>query len=226
MSYFAHSGRLDDKSDWQLLRCHLYETADLAAAFASSFSLGRLAFITALLHDLGKYDPLFQERLTGKDIRVDHSTAGAVVMRDLAKGADRDTRLMAELAAYAILAHHAGLPDRKTENPSCFNRRIDSFADRLDPWKSEIETDLAGLAPDWLPPMIRPDNPHLAFDLSVVGRMLFSCLVDARARIETSIPALISFLVGVALHARARMETPQVRHARARYRCRPQSHRA
>lgn len=180
MSYFAHSGKLSDKSDGQLLRNHLHETAELAAAFAAPFRLERLAFVTALFHDLGKYDPRFQERLAGQDIRVDHSTAGAVVLRDLAKGLDPYSRLMVELAAYTILGHHAGLPDRKSENSSCFNRRIDGFVDKLDPiWKSEIEADLANLAPDWLPPMIRPDNPHLAFDLSVIGRMLFSCLVDA-----------------------------------------------
>lgn len=180
MSYFAHSGKLGDKSDWQRLKCHLHESAHLAATFAAPFGLERLAFATALFHDLGKYDPRFQDRLTGENIRVDHSTAGAVVLRELAKGLDPYSRIMAELAAYAVLGHHAGLPDRKTESPSCFNRRIDGFVDRLDSiWKIEIEADLSGLAPDWLAPMIRPGNPHLAFDLSVIGRMLFSCLVDA-----------------------------------------------
>lgn len=181
MSYFAHSGKLSDKSDWQFLHCHLYETAHLAAAFAAPFGLERLAFVTAMFHDLGKYDPRFQERLTGENIRVDHSTAGAVVLRDLAKGLDRDSRIMAEIAGYAVLGHHAGLPDRKTAGPSCYDARLKGFRDgRLDPvWKSEIEANLAGLAPDWLAPMIRPDNQHLAFDLSVIGRMLFSCLVDA-----------------------------------------------
>jgi CRISPR-associated endonuclease/helicase Cas3 len=133
MSYFAHSGQFSDKSDWQFLHCHLYETAHLAAAFAAPFGLERLAFVTALFHDLGKYDPRFQERLTGENIRVDHSTAGAVVLRDLARGLDPYSRLMVELAAYTILGHHAGLPDRKSENSSCFNRRIDGFVDKLDP---------------------------------------------------------------------------------------------
>lgn len=178
MTYFAHSGAPGDTSDWQRLPDHLERTAAWAAGFATPFGLGRLAFLTALLHDLGKYDPRFQERLSGANIRVDHSTAGAVVVRDLAKRRDGYTRIMAELAAYAILGHHAGLPDKKTEDPSCFVRREDGFENRLDSaWKEEILPDLAGIVPDWMPRLAA--SPYLKFDLSVVVRFLFSCLVDA-----------------------------------------------
>lgn len=101
MPYFAHSGTPGDKSDWQTLSIHLSETAELAAEFAAPFGLERLAFITGLFHDLGKYDPQFQRRLEGANIRVDHSTAGAAILRDLAKGSDSYHRLMTEIAAYA-----------------------------------------------------------------------------------------------------------------------------
>jgi CRISPR-associated endonuclease/helicase Cas3 len=179
--YYAHSGTPADKSDWQALPDHLRETARLAAAFAAPLGLERLAYTTALFHDLGKYDPQFQRRLEGAKIRVDHSTAGAFVLRDLAKGLDPYSRIVVELAAYVILGHHAGLPDKKTADPSCYQARIDNFQDaRLDPvWKDEIESDLTGIVPDWLPSMIRPGNPHLDFDLSVAARFLFSCVVDA-----------------------------------------------
>lgn len=103
MSYFAHSGKPDDKSDWQTLPDHLNETAGLAAAFAAPLGLERLAFLTALFHDLGKYDPQFQRRLEGKDIRVYHSTAGAVALQNLVKGQGTYPRIMMELAAYAVL---------------------------------------------------------------------------------------------------------------------------
>lgn len=77
MTCFAHSGRLADKSDWQGLYDHLWAVAVMAADFARPFGLELAAFAMGLFHDLGKYDPAFQRRLEGADIRVDHSTAGA-----------------------------------------------------------------------------------------------------------------------------------------------------
>src|SRR5690606_15568168 len=109
---------------------------------------------------------------------VDHSTAGARLLLDVATGVDR---LMAELAAYAILGHHAGLPDKKTPDASSFQERIKRFQNELDPcWKEELKDyDLQNLTPTWLSNVLTKDNPHCSFDLSVVVRMLFSCLVDA-----------------------------------------------
>ena len=184
MTYYAHSGTPGDKSDWQGLKDHLTAAAGGAAGLALPFGLDRLAFVATLFHDLGKYDPLFPPRLEGKNIRVDHSTAGAFVLRELAAGLDPVSRLMAELAGYAILGHHAGLPDKKSPDASCFMRRIDEFGKRpspvLDPvWKKEIPQDISSIAPAWLPKLLPPRNPYFGFDLSIVARMLFSCVVDA-----------------------------------------------
>lgn len=178
MQYFAHSSLLEDKTDWEPLAEHLHKTAERAAGFAALFGLEKIAYIAALFHDLGKYSSEFQRRLEGANIRVDHSTAGAKMILDRATGVDR---FMAELAAYAILGHHAGLPDRKTSEVSCFTERIRRFEDRLDPcWQEELKGfDLQNLLPAWFSQVLTRDNPHCSFDLSVVVRMLFSCLVDA-----------------------------------------------
>jgi CRISPR-associated endonuclease/helicase Cas3 len=55
MPHFAHSGKQQDKSDWQLLSDHLLSVAELAAKMASSFRLEKAAFLAGLFHDLGKY---------------------------------------------------------------------------------------------------------------------------------------------------------------------------
>jgi CRISPR-associated helicase Cas3/CRISPR-associated endonuclease Cas3-HD len=178
MVYYAHSGSLDDRSDWEPLAEHLRRTAERAAQFAAGSGLEKLAYLAGLFHDLGKYNPDFQRRLEGAKIQVDHSTAGARLLLDLTKGVDR---VMAELVAYAILGHHAGLPDRKTSDHSCFAERIRRFQNRLDPcWQEELAgCELENLMPDWFGRVLTRDNPHHAFDLSVIVRMLFSCLVDA-----------------------------------------------
>ncbi len=175
MIFHAHTGKLSDKSDWQELPDHLKEVARLAADNARPFGMEKAASALGLFHDLGKYDPAFQRRLDGVDIRVDHSTAGAVKLLELAKGVNRD---VAELLAYAVLGHHAGLPDKHNEFGHCFKRRVKEYKDRLDPaWEKQLGFDLSGLMPASV--MARMTKATAAFDFSVLTRLLFSCLVDA-----------------------------------------------
>ena len=175
MAYYAHSGKLDDKSDWQPLRAHLVAVADLAAQMAKPFGLEKAASLAGLLHDLGKYTPEFQRRLTGADIMVDHSTAGAaILLGDMAKGHDKG---IAELIAYCIAGHHAGLPDRSNETASCLNRRIEAPGFEPDPiWTSQLAVDARDLVPGFT---MKPERGAAAFQYSVMARMIFSCLVDA-----------------------------------------------
>jgi len=176
-AYFAHSGTRRDKGDWQTLPDHALAVARTAADFARPFGLEKAAYVAGLFHDLGKYDPDFQRRLEGANLRVDHSTAGAATLGSLATGADAD---IAELIMYVVLGHHAGLPDMLNESGHCFDRRIKAFRDRLDPvCKAELSPDLVGLMPERLAKAIAARKSSAAFDLSVVTRMIFSCLVDA-----------------------------------------------
>jgi CRISPR-associated endonuclease/helicase Cas3 len=95
--------------------------------------------------------------------------------------------LMAQLVAYAIAGHHAGLPDRQGASRATLDARLDAYRDALDPrWRGEIAPAASGLLPAIS--LIRPgrDDPvsrqKAAFQLAMVGRMLFSCLVDADRR--------------------------------------------
>jgi CRISPR-associated endonuclease/helicase Cas3 len=185
MTFFAHSGVADDKSDWQPLQEHLFAVARLASANAEPFGMSKLGALLGLVHDLGKYDPRFPPRLEGANIRVDHSTAGAKIVIDLVRQAVREKRatlldlMAAELAAYCVLGHHAGLPDRDTAEASSFQRRIENYVGRLDPiWTSEIPLDLSGLLGKEKMVALRAGG-HTDFVLSVVVRFLFSALVDA-----------------------------------------------
>lgn len=177
--YFAHSGKSPDGSDWQRLPNHHDRAARLAAASGQHVGLPLCAGMAARFHDFGKYDPAFQRRLHGDTISVDHSTAGASLL--LNRAAPGLQTAVAEVLAHAILGHHAGLPDA-IGSEAARARRIDSFRPR-DPVPPEItaaaEVDLSPLPAEILA-KVRP--AHRGFDLSVAGRMVFSCLVDADFR--------------------------------------------
>lgn len=176
MTWYAHTGRNEDKSDWQGLSDHLTAVAERAALMAKSFGLEGAAFIAGLFHDLGKYNPAFQLRLEGRDIRVDHSTAGAQILLGMAQPKDK---LLAELIAYAILGHHAGLPDRTNETDACFNHRMERSAPIDEAWRDELQVDLSGLIPHALMSRAPFRKETQNFAVSFMGRMIFSCLVDA-----------------------------------------------
>lgn len=171
-NWFAHSGTCPNRSDWQRLDDHLKSVSDLAAHKAAVFRAAEHARVMGLLHDLGKYTPAFQRRLSGDPQRVDHSTAGAQL------AADRYGPI-GTLLAYGIAGHHAGLAngaDIGQRTPLC-----DRLAAQLTPlhssWSEEI-TLPSSVAPPPLQP--HPDRTGRGgFQLAFLTRMLFSCLVDA-----------------------------------------------
>lgn len=178
MNWYAHSGSGSHKGDWQGLKEHLLGVAMLAAEKARPIGLERAAYVAGLFHDLGKYNPEFQRRLEGADISVEHSTAGAQILRRITSG---DDRAMAEIIGYAILGHHAGLPDRRGETDGCFDVRIERPLQLDDAWRQEIGEDVSGLVPQMMRNLPK-DKTERDFAVSFMGRMIFSCLVDADFR--------------------------------------------
>jgi CRISPR-associated endonuclease/helicase Cas3 len=170
--FFAHS--LDDREKicWQPLRAHLRAVGELAGAKGHKFGASNAASLAGLLHDLGKYSVAFQRRLEGAD-KVD-ATAGAQEILKLVQ--TNQDRVAAQIIAHAIAGHHAGLPDSIGE----LDQRLKKNIEALDPvWCDEINPDTKGLTPsgfDW------GNKDTCAFRLAFLGRMLFSCLVDADFR--------------------------------------------
>lgn len=170
--YFAHSAHELPESQWQLLREHLEEVGRLAAAKAAHFNGGSMAQCAGLLHDLGKYCDEFQARLRGAPSRVDHATWGAIV-------ANEKYGHIGKLLAYSIAGHHAGLADGREGDENLISplaaRLSRVLETRLDPvWKNEIQ-----LASNIAPPNMTPKQGQGYFQLAFLGRMIFSCLVDA-----------------------------------------------
>lgn len=101
MKYFAHSENNNNKK--HLLSKHLKDTAMLARSFACQSEFQKIFYLTGLLHDLGKYQPDFQNYLEngGKRGSVPHASWGA--------GYARRGRLLE--SSIVIDGHHKGLPD-------------------------------------------------------------------------------------------------------------------
>jgi len=85
-----------------MLKDHLMGVAERTKAFAEAFDAGALGWATGLCHDLGKYSTDFQKRLEDPRVKVDHSTAGAVVSYETFGKA------IGRTMAYAIAGHHTG----------------------------------------------------------------------------------------------------------------------
>ncbi|WP_077529550.1 CRISPR-associated endonuclease Cas3'' [Vreelandella utahensis] len=172
-TFFAHTTEREDQADWQPLQEHLEATATLAETNAAPFGCGNMAKTMGLLHDLGKYSTPFQRRLQGESGKVDHSTRGAMV------AAERYS-FIGKLLAYGVAGHHAGLAngrDQGTRTPLA--ERLNRDVPHLNPaWEDEIP--LPETAPEPEAFSLNPDQR--SFQFSMMGRMLFSSLVDADYR--------------------------------------------
>lgn len=160
-------------------RNHLESVAELAGRFAAPMGGSSWASIAGLWHDLGKYQPAFQDYIhsaSGMEAhietapgRVKHAIAGAI-------HAVESLGAYGKLIAYLIAGHHAGLPDWHPEGNGA------ALSQELRDERETLEVSLAAGIPDEIlsPPISLAKPPiQKAGELHLWLRMLFSCLVDA-----------------------------------------------
>lgn len=163
-SYYAHSTKTTDKSDWQPLSEHLRNVGELAEQFAAAFNAGQWGRCVGLLHDIGKACAAFLARLEGKATRVDHVTFGAQL-------ALKCENKLGYLLAYVICGHHGGLPDGGPQEGQLHYRL------RKNTEKTEL---LPEVDCTWkLTFPFQLQRECAMFSMAFFTRMLFSCLVDA-----------------------------------------------
>jgi CRISPR-associated endonuclease/helicase Cas3/CRISPR-associated endonuclease Cas3-HD len=169
--YYAHSTINPNKSDWQSLKIHLKNVADRSQAFADDFNAGNLAYVSGLLHDIGKYSPEFQKRLEGERIHVDHSTAGSIEATRIFKDNQSAAGL---LFAYIVAGHHGGLLNYGSAEGGLCERLRKPVPD-YSAYCNEISIDTHAIRSLGLHPL----SGKTGFCVSFFTRMLYSCLVDA-----------------------------------------------
>ncbi len=158
---------------------HLRGVAKRAAQYAENFGGDKWVHIAAVLHDLGKYQPQWQQyirkasgfeaeaHIEDKGDHPNHSTAGALL-------ACEKHGIPGRVLAYLIAGHHAGLDD--------WTAGLDARFAKAES-KTELDESLKGapsellLHTSALPSLQTVPGTQNGFALWV--RMLFSCLVDA-----------------------------------------------
>ena len=99
----AHINEITQKQ--QTVKEHSEATARIASGFSVA-PLKDFIYNIGLLHDIGKYQPSFQEKIvTGKNIRVEHAACGAIEFPK------RSGTVLDLMAQFCIAGHHTGLPD-------------------------------------------------------------------------------------------------------------------
>lgn len=160
---------------WHGLADHLTEVGELAAVFASFFGANEEGHLAGLLHDIGKYGSLFQQRLRGAKLHIDHWSAGAwtaaIHYRSIA-------------AAIAIQGHHLGL--QRLDQDSLRSLSPEKLAANhplgLKLSENNLELLLEHFRADGLSctaPAAPPLDLAAAASVMLDIRMLFSTLVDA-----------------------------------------------
>jgi CRISPR-associated endonuclease/helicase Cas3 len=161
--FFAHSVSGEPEEKWEPLRDHLTAVSLSSARAAGKFGFAEAGAASGLLHDLGKYQPDFQDHIRGRPRKVDHAAHGAVVARE-------KFGILGALIAHGIAGHHAGLDDELFDKERMAK---ESAAVEASARADGIE------APKSLPaPRLQPSE-NRGFQCAFLTRMLFSCLVDA-----------------------------------------------
>lgn len=186
MDYYAHSLPGKPPQDWEPLEDHLKAVAELAGEFAEKFGAREWGKVAGFWHDLGKYRPEFQQRLTDSSIHAPHAGVGAALAYKL-------NSQVGQFLAFTIAGHHTGLanPIDSSCGPTPLRKVVKSNTPILDAVSSTAIDWIDGaqipLFPDWLQLAVETMDAQARMRrLAFFTRMLFSALVDAD-RLKTAI---------------------------------------
>ena len=179
MRYYAHTLDNQPKERWQLLEDHLKGVAGRASEFAAAFGSGEWGRLAGLWHDLGKYQPAFQNMLETGRGSVEHSGVGAA----LAATRGSDGLAM----SFVIAAHHKGLPNLRIVSPNAGSplmHTVETNRPHLDSLNAVVPAEIWAEQLPPLPAFLRMMSrnrvgPEKLRQSELWVRFLFSTLVDA-----------------------------------------------
>jgi len=173
-----------DSDEIQTIKEHSYATAKIAEQFSVE-PLKQINYCIGLLHDIGKYQKSFQDRITGaKKTKVEHSVCGAIEAGKLF-----ENHVAVLLMQYCIAGHHSGIPDGGTpkdtqyESSLCGRLKRESLSEDYSDYKAELmvkEPDISELM-NYMQKcqQCRTDRECFIETFAFITRYCFSCLTDA-----------------------------------------------
>ncbi|MGI9953349.1 CRISPR-associated helicase Cas3' [Moorellaceae bacterium AZ2] len=169
---YAHTP--NQQGQWHHLASHLTKVAELAAAFARPFGGEAHAAWAGLFHDLGKFNPAFQEYLQARHKgkthpQVPHAIWGAAMLYQLLFKVAQNPELWKDVAI-PVYGHHAGLPAAGR-----LGQDAEEFLQKNGSAMATMKKALASLSKP--PPLPPPSTEGTRRELFI--RLLFSALVDA-----------------------------------------------
>lgn len=165
----AHSANINGEPHY--LDDHLKAVADLAKQLMPDATYKEVAYYAGLWHDLGKYNPRWQARLkaltgnSAEKVGIPHARQGAFWAIDYSLA-----------AAFCIVGHHAGLPDRSDFKKLKVDPQIQ--AECITEHEEVIAQTTADF-PNGLQPQCDLPAPTDWEQWDLMTRFLFSALVDA-----------------------------------------------
>ena len=176
MVYKAHINEVS--GEIQTVKEHSENTANLCKGFSIS-AFQDIMYVMGILHDIGKYQVLFQQRINGQNIKIEHSGCGAKVARQ------KYPSIVGDLMAYCIAGHHSGIPDGGFENDtpdqSTLSGRMNREFEDFDYYKNELnipEIDEKAIC-EFIARDCSNDMKCVIDKFAFLTRYCFSCLTDA-----------------------------------------------
>lgn len=207
--YYAHIRRNKDGTiDRQTIEEHSRRTAEIASELLQTIGLGKAAYITGYLHDMGKCKREFQGYLEKSFIgekvtrgSVVHTFAGVKYVLEKYHNSDSEiTKIITEIIAYAIGAHHGLFDINADGKENGFDHRLNAFnigyeeskevflsscmdAETIDLLTKSAEEELWNTISDRILSLSCKENEsdansEIAFHMGLLGRLLLSSIIE------------------------------------------------